>query len=253
MNMKIHDLKPHIQAVIQPEGSEVSQVGCNAGLIHTSEGTILIDTSISVKRMKLILEQADVQTEDIRMVIFTHVHADHLNGYNLIRSPAVGHVKAKLILRRKCDKYGQELTTFKDQLEMEVGGVRMELIHTGGHTPESLVVWLPEERVLFSGDLIFSGIAPFLASVTNFDALVKALRWLPSLGAEVIVPGHGVLCDDGEASKQADYLESTWKVIQAHVKQGHPLGTIRKDPDLPRVPGGNAERNIEWIYKRLTR
>ena len=66
------------------------------------------------------------------------------------------------------------------------------MIHTGGHTPGSSIVWLLSENILFAGDLIFSGRYLFLATA-NVKELIGVLRWLPCLGARVIVPGQGII------------------------------------------------------------
>jgi cyclase len=250
--MRVHKIRPHITAVI-PEGSVVSQAGCNVGLIHTAEGVILVDTTIGIKRMQGILNAIGIHAADICLVINTHLHADHINGNSLFKCPVICHSKGKARMAKKCTKVGQSLITFDIEHEVKIGNVHIRLMHKGGHTPESSIVWLPEDKVLFSGDLIFSGRAPFLASVTNFNALVKALMWLPSLEAEVIIPGHGPLCNVDEVHAQVDYLQSTWEVIKEHVEKGHSLATIRNDLSMPEMEGKNYERNIEWIYKRLTK
>jgi cyclase len=249
--METFKIRPHITAFI-PEGTIISQVGCNIGLLQTNEGIIVVDTSVSVKRMGEILKLVGIRAADVCLVIHTHAHADHINGNRLFRSPVICHHKAKNMVWKRCAK-SQSLTTFDDQHLMDVGGVHLHLIHVGGHTPESIVVWLPTEKVLFAGDLIFAGRSPFLASVTKFDTLVKALKWLPSLGAEVIVPGHGPLCDVDEVVIQINYLESTKEIVKQHVDDRHSLSIIRRDPALPRLPGRNHERNIEWIYKQLVK
>lgn len=248
--MQIHKLQPHITAII-PQGTIVSQAGCNIGLIQTDEGVIVIDTSISVKRMGEILKTAGMRAADVCLVVNTHLHSDHINGNSLFKCPVICHERARTQMAKKCAKLGQPLTTFHQEHQMDIGGVQMWLMHVGGHTPESIIVWLPDDSVLFAGDLIFSGRSPFLASVTKFDTLIKALKWLPSLGAEVIVPGHGPLCDEDEAQVQINYLETTWDIIKRHVEKRHTLSLIFRDPALPRLSGRNHERNIEWMYKQL--
>ncbi len=248
--MEIHKIRPYISAAI-PKSTVIAQGGCNVGLIQTADGVILVDTSVSVKQMGVILKNAGVQAADVNLVVNTHLHSDHINGNSLFMCPVVCHEKAKTRMAKKCTKLGQPLTTFDDEYEISVGKITLKLIHSGGHTPESLIVWLPEDKVLFSGDLIFSGRAPFLASVTNFRSLIKALKWLPTLGADVIIPGHGPLCDEGEIHRQVEYLETTWEIIKRHVEEEASLTEIQRNPDLPKLGGPNYERNIEWIYKRI--
>jgi cyclase len=135
-----------------------------------------------------------------------------------------------------------------------VGGVDLHMIHLGGHTPGSSVVWLPGERILFVGDLIFEGRYPFLATA-DVGKLVDALRRLPSLGSRVIVPGHGVLCTDEEALRQLEYIETTWKRTAVHIKKGHSLDETINDPKYPRYSELGYEKlhpwNIKVIYRQL--
>ena len=135
---------------------------------------------------------------------------------------------------------------------MELGGMRLEFIHTGGHTPGSSVVWLPTVNVLFAGDLIFEGRYPFLATA-NVPNLMKALQWLLTLGAQVIVPGHGLLCGEEVVAGQLDYIQSSWDRTADHIAQGHSLNKVLKDPEYPIYSGLGAERLHEWNIKVLYR
>jgi cyclase len=143
---------------------------------------------------------------------------------------------------------------FEDRRAMEIGGKKLEIIHLGGHTPGSSVVWLPDERILFAGDLIFQGRYPFLATA-NVPKLVEALKWLPSLGARVIVPGHGVLCDYDEVERQRNYIMETWERTAEHIEKGHDLKEILADAKFPRYSELGYEKlhpwNIKVIYQQL--
>jgi cyclase len=236
-----------------PRGDIVPQVGSNVGLVRTREGVVLIDTTISEARMQMILDASGVQADEVCLIILTHLHADHLGGLSLFRCPVICHRRAGRKLAGKCSKPGQSLSTFDEELEKEIGGVKLRLVHAGGHTPESIFAWLPAEKVLFSGDLIFAGRAPFLAGGTSLQKLVKALRCLKEMDAKVILPGHGQPCGVKEINSQIHYIQTTWAIVKEHVGQGHPLAEIRLDARLPvpKTPGRNFERNIEWMYRKM--
>ena len=82
-----------------------------------------------------------------------------------------------------------------------------------------------------------------------------ALRWLPSLGARVIVPGHGVLCGNEEVLKQLNYIETTWERTAEHIEKGHGLEEMLLDPNCPRYSERGYEKlhpwNIKVIYQQL--
>ncbi|GIT44606.1 MAG: hypothetical protein Ct9H300mP11_25420 [Chloroflexota bacterium] len=79
-------------------------------------------------------------------------------------------------------------------MELHLNGLKVELIFMGpAHTTNDIVIWVPERKLLFSGDLIFNQGTPFVArgSVSGSLQAVKRLR---ELGAETIIPGHGSVC-----------------------------------------------------------
>ena len=107
--------------------------------------------------------------------------------------------------------------------------------------------------MLFTGDLIYGGRYPILA-VANIPVLVDAMKWLPTLGAEVIVPGHGYLCGNDEIDRQLNYIETTWKRTEEHFTQGDSIEDTLMDKDYPRYSelGANLhDGNIKAIYKQI--
>jgi cyclase len=96
--------------------------------------------------------------------------------------------------------------TFEDRLNVYVDDLRVELLFMGpAHTTNDIVAWIPERRVLFSGDLVFNGGTPFAlgGSVSGwFDALDR----LEALGAETVVPGHGPVTGPAVLGQVRRYL-----------------------------------------------
>jgi glyoxylase-like metal-dependent hydrolase (beta-lactamase superfamily II) len=91
---------------------------------------------------------------------------------------------------------------------LTLGGTRFEIGHAGpAHTPEDLVVWLPERRVLLAGDIVFRGRIPFVG-LADSGAWVQALDRLLAYDARLIVPGHGPVSSSAQADLQLtrDYL-----------------------------------------------
>jgi cyclase len=250
--MEIHEMSPGVIAFVRPEG------GANVGLIRTIEGNVVIDTTSRESDMQSFLAAVGVSPSDVCLVCITHSHNDHTKGIPLFDCPILAHkLTHQRIAKRKSTKSkGQLLPTeiFEDQRDIKIGDIRLEFIHAGGHTPDSSVVWLPEIRVLFAGDLIFEGRYPFLATA-NVPDLMKALKWLLTLAAQVIVPGHGLLCGEKTVAGQLDYIETSWARTAEHIEQGHSIEETLEDPEYPIYPGLGAERlhkwNIEVMYRQL--
>lgn len=238
--MEVYKVKSNIFALV---GS-----GANAGFIRTKDGVVVVDTTYYPDELRDGLEKLGLAVEDVIQVILTHTHSDHINGYKLLSCPIVCNQRAEKTLLKKYPGVAPTLVTFDHEYEMRVGGVLFRLIHTPGHSPDSIIVWLPEEKVLFAGDLIFSGTAPPIMKA-NFKKLNEIYTWLPTLGAEVIVPGHGAVCDNNEVQAQQNYAQSMVKFIEEQVRKGISLDAIREDKSLPHKPGKQHERNIDRVYK----
>jgi cyclase len=96
--------------------------------------------------------------------------------------------------------------TFEGELALEVGSRRVELIQVGpAHTDGDVLVWLPNERVVFTGDILFIEGTPIVWA-GPIDNWVRACDRILSLDASVIVPGHGPLTDAAGVRAVRDYL-----------------------------------------------
>jgi cyclase len=87
----------------------------------------------------------------------------------------------------------------RTDLTVHSGSRRIDLVHPGhaAHTGGDLVAWLPAERVLFTGDLLFVGLTP-LAFAGSVEGALASLEWLAGFGPDVVVPGHGPLAAAAE-------------------------------------------------------
>ena len=249
--MEMKQVSPGVIAFVHPEGRS------NCGMIHTAEGVVLVDTTARPVDINAYLALAGISPADVCLILLTHSHSDHTSGIPLFDCPVLAHkLTRQRIARRGTDRAKLQMPTdvFERHREMEIGGVRLEITHTGGHTPGSSVVWLPESRVLFVGDLVFEGRYPFLAT-SNVTDLMEALRLIPSFRARIIVPGHGLLCGDEQVRIQLAYIEGTWDRTAKHIALGHSVEQAVRDPGYPRCWELGYQqlhsRNIEVVYRQL--
>ena len=144
--------------------------------------------------------------------------------------------------------------TFEEQYKGELGGLRYEVIHFGGHTPDSAVVWLPDKKVLFASDLIFQGRYPYIFDA-DIPAWIGALNRLLEFEAEVIIPGHGVRVGKAEMLVLRHYLQATWELTAEHVRLGHSAEETSADPAFPIYPGEKYEKlhraNIRYMHEKV--
>jgi cyclase len=145
--------------------------------------------------------------------------------------------------------------TFTDRMKVFAGDLEVELIHLGpAHTNNDVIAWVPERKLLFSGDLVFNGGTPFAmaGSVVGWLEVIPQLR---ALGAERIVPGHGPVCDPSVL----DTIEKYLRWIDALSREGHRAGTppleLARKQDLGEFAGlTDPERivgNLHRAYAEL--
>lgn len=113
--------------------------------------------------------------------------------------------------------------TVVERRTLDIGGVHLHLIPTAGaHTPGEMLVWLPEEEVLFAGDVVY--VERLLAILPVSEPLdwIESLEWIrDQLRPRTVVPGHGHVTDLDEAMRDSlDYLVTLRDRVQARIDEG---------------------------------
>lgn len=279
--MEVIRIDPCVTAFIRP------MEGANVGLISTLKGNILIDTTSSPDDVLALLEAADIHTEDIKLVINTHFHSDHTWGNQVFNCPIVAQrlCVEQMQAALKNDWSMEELQAYITELEKTdppratdvrkmvdnlkitlpdqvfegrftgvLSGLKYEIIHLGGHTPDTSIVWLPAEKVLFASDLIFQGRYPYIFDA-DVPVWIDALSTLLEFKSEAIIPGHGVRCSEAEILYLRDYLQHSWEMTKEHVKLGHTAREVAADQAYPIFSTDRYKRlhkaNIRYMYEQL--
>jgi cyclase len=186
---------------------------------------VSIDAASTERRTRAYLDAiASVTSAPVRTLINTHSHLDHTNG-NCFFAPAtiVAHEECRAdMLHAPPVRPGSgpfpevewgtiekapPTLTFRDAVTVWVDDLRCEVRYVGtpAHTTNDVTVWLPERSVLFAGDLIFNGGTPFNVAGSIAGAL-SVLEDIRTLNPEIIVPGHGDVCDVGVIDGLVAYL-----------------------------------------------
>jgi glyoxylase-like metal-dependent hydrolase (beta-lactamase superfamily II) len=141
----------------------------------------------------------------------------------------------------------------KGRQTLSLGGTSVELIHVaGGHTPGDLIVWLPRQRIVFAGDLVFVDRIAGVLPVSKVKDWLSSFDALTALQPERIVPGHGAPTTLAKAKHETrDYLAR----VYAHMKQAVDAGADMQSaiallddkawamlPIYPELRGQNANR-----------
>ena len=201
-----------VHAWIQPDGTWWLN---NAGAVAGGDGTLIVDTCATEARTRRFLDAVDGATggAPVRFAVNTHEHGDHTFGNSLLPDGValIGHevMREHLLadgLIDTCPPVWDPVPTWggvtrrvptivtRTDLTVHSGSRRIDLLHPGraAHTGGDLVAWLPEERVLFAGDLLFVGLTP-LVFAGSVEGALAALDWIAGFGPDVVVPGHGPL------------------------------------------------------------
>ncbi|HEV2361843.1 MAG TPA: MBL fold metallo-hydrolase, partial [Acidimicrobiales bacterium] len=172
----------------------------------------------------------------------THHHGDHTNGNGLLppTTTIIGHERCRELMLQAGPignigvwepvdwgniKPIPPFVTFQDRLDVHVGDLRVELHHLGpaAHTTNDVVAWIPANKVLFTGDLIFNGGTPFVL-MGSVRGSLEALDRLDEFGADVLVPGHGEPCGREAIAAVRSYLTFVWETAtSAHAAGESPL------------------------------
>lgn len=238
----------------------------NSGLVVTEEGTMLVDTAATESRARRLREAVlSVAATPPATLVNTHSHGDHTFG-NFVFPEAV--VLAHEQARDEMLESGLHLTglwpdvdwgdlrlvtpriVFSQSLTLHLGRMRVDILHLGpAHTRGDVVVWLPDSRVLFTGDVVMAGVTPFvpMGSVSGSLAVLDALR---ALEPRVIVPGHGPVTGPEALEDTAEYLRLLQRLAADGTERGrHPLD-IAATADLGRFGRWlDAERLVPNLHR----
>jgi cyclase len=233
---ELHEVDDGVFAYIQPDGSWWIN---NTGFLLGRRGVISIDACSTVRRTRAYLDTiATVTTQPVRTLVNTHHHGDHTFGNHLFSGATIiGHEGTRTGIldwgEPKSAPYWTDVDwgdvvleppflTYTDSVSLWVDDLRADVRHVGipAHTTNDSIVWLPERKVLYCGDLLFNGGTPFLVQGSIAGAIQVLEEVLKPLGADTIVPGHGAVT----GPPLIDYVLGYLRFVQASARAGRDAG-----------------------------
>ncbi|QWD04741.1 MBL fold metallo-hydrolase [Polynucleobacter paneuropaeus] len=217
VQLKPIQVAPHTYFVQgRPEmGSSANQnFISNAGFVITPEGVVVMDALGSpILAQKLLAEIKKITNQKVVAVIVSHYHADHVYGLQEFKKIGASiyaqgegrnylsseTAKQRLIASRIDFAPWVNANTrlisadvwIDEKKRLNIGGVEFLITRVGpAHAPEDLIVYVPSEKVLFAGDLVFRGRIPFVGNADSKGWLL-ALDEIEKLNPNVVIPGHG--------------------------------------------------------------
>ena len=256
----LEEVSDGIFAYVQLDGSWGLN---NAGFFVGKQAVTVVDTCFTEARTRAFVDAIESVTGlPMRTLVNTHHHGDHTHGnYLLPGATIIAHELCRdvILAGGPSSTTGSGLfpnvewgelevaapfVTFQERLNLYVDDLKVEAIYVGpAHTSNDVVLWVPERRLAFSGDLIFNGGTPFVITGSVAGSLT-ALERLRALGAETIVPGHGSVCGPGIIDDMVAYLRFVQELARKSFESGlAPLEAARQ-ADLGRFAGWHdAERS----------
>ncbi|MBU2548882.1 MAG: MBL fold metallo-hydrolase [Proteobacteria bacterium] len=282
----LHELSNGVYAYLWPHG----QWGYNnAGLVTEGDRSMLVDTLFDIdstrEMLDLMKRTSPVAAGTIDTLVVTHANGDHFYGSELVRgaevvctaacagemqetppqvmaelmkaAPGMGDLGAFFLQCFKDFNFEglnplPATRTFEGTLDLTVGRKAVRLIEVGpAHTKGDMIVYLPEDQVVFAGDILFIGGTPIMwaGPVANW---LRACDLMLDLDVKAVVPGHGPITDkEGIRS-----IKGYWEFIEAEARKrfeaGMPENEALADIDLgPYARWGESERiavNLNRLY-----
>lgn len=205
---------------------DIPLYGGNVAIILTDAGVVLVDAKTERMHDDLVAKVQSLTSAPIAYVVLTHNHADHSEGAARLQALGATVITSASERRRMAAAGTQTLPQlgYEGHLQILLGGQRIELIEFCGHTSADTVVYLPDARVVISGDLVTTPDA--IPQITNYadggswTDMTLALDTLATLDFDVMVAGHGPLLTKPQFLAHRDRIKAIAQRAQALVKAG---------------------------------
>lgn len=230
--------------------------------ITTSQGVIVTDPISADAATWLKAEIKKLTDQPVRYVVYSHHHNDHITGGSVFAEQArfVSHAAARANILQAADPTTPVPDlTFTDRMFIDLGGKHVELIYTGkNHSDNSLVILLPQNKLLFAVDFIPVETVAYRAMRSDYpDEWIESLKRVEELDFDTLVPGHGKIGRKEHVRMFRGYLEDLRASVLAQIKKGASLDEAKKAVQLPKYEqwGRYADwfpENVEGMYRYLS-
>ena len=216
-------------------------VGSNDGIIVGTTGVIVVDTKTTPDSEKeVIAEIAKITPKAVNTAIITHSDSDHVNG--LAAFPA----GLTIIAQENCKKEMEASVggrnpapqdrlptkTFDKTDKLTIDGVHVRLYHlAGGHTGGDAVVYLPDQKIVFGGDQLTTGMPDIRIKLDKNGSTagwIENMKNMIALDSDIYVTGHGDLLAKADVQKKLDQVEAKYNKIKAMFADGKSLADIKE-------------------------
>jgi glyoxylase-like metal-dependent hydrolase (beta-lactamase superfamily II) len=193
----------------------------------TPDGVIATDPINADAARWLEKEIARRFDKEVKYLIYSHDHADHISGGQVFADTAmvVAHENAKAAILGENRPTAVPDLTFSERMTIALGGKTVELIYLGrSHSNNMIVMRFPAERALFAVDFVSVKRLPYRTlSDAYFPDWIDAIKRLEALDFDILVPGHGPLGTKVDAGDHRRYLEDLYRAVLHEARTGRSL------------------------------
>jgi len=250
----------------------------NLSFVITSEGVLVVNAGDNYLLAKALHDEIKKITDQpVKYVVLENGQGHAMLGSNYWQEqgvPVIAHVDAAHeieeqsfalleVMQERVKQKGKGTRvvmpdeTFEDKRVIELGGERIELLNLGpAHSPGDIIVWLPEKKLVISGDMAFHQRMLPLFEHTDTRAWIETWDTFEALGAEVVIPGHGGPTDMATVTRYTrDYLVYLRDKIGEVIENG---GTLQEAYEIDQSPYMHlptaeflAKRNAGQVFQSM--
>ena len=204
---------------------ETGYIGANVGYITTDQGIVMVETP-QMPRDAIKWREKTQAAGAVKYLINTESHGDHIMGDFFFDAPLITHEKTMesiistdpgyMMDRIKTDdpdgfklledfKIKKPSITFTDRMTLHMGRHTIILINFPGHTEGETAVYIPEEKVVFTGDNINYQVPAFMHECVPLQ-WIESINAVNELDVDHIIPGHGEVCNREYLGEWKEYI-----------------------------------------------
>ena len=283
-HLELQQVTNDVYAIVGELGNRTpDNLGDNAtfGFVVTHDGVVLIDSGATYDGAKAIDAMIKTVTSKPIVKVINTGGQDHRwlgneyfrrQGAEIIASEAavtdqrarvtdelfmLGNLVGEKAVKSTNPVYAD--TTFKNTYRFSLGGIAFEIHHNAtAHTPGDSFVWLPQESVMFTGDIVFTERLLGVLEHSNSKSWIEVYRSMAAFQPKYVVPGHGHATNmDRAQSDTYDYLVDLRKAVTDFRENGGDISEISKVdqskyrhlPNFDTLSGRNAQQvfsELEW-------
>ena len=236
----------------------------NVAWVNLGDFLVMVDSGMDPLTIAQIKKKAEEMTNlKFKYLVLTHSHSDHILGNQAFKDCEIIATEStceqikeskERWTKKQIEQFVAQRPEFKEKwkdleivlptktfekeyiIKAQNSGKTIHIVETNGHTKGSAFVFVPEDKIIIAGDLIFAETYPYGADPSsNIYEWIRALDKITDYQPRKIVPGHGPVTVLAEVDLQRSYLQELVEFLEKHVNT-HSLNEIKSLENLPEFP-----------------